>query len=102
MSMERFGVDMDRLPFKSDKVWSSLKMLYKGKIAEIEANHSRNDMLVWFFTSAMPIVASDWEPNKCRMTRPYEDHVSTSDEVMVLWLLKHYPERRMTKDEIDA
>ena len=102
MSSERFGVVMDRLPFDWNSIFRLLMMLYEGKIAEIEADRSKNDKLNWFFTSAVPIVASDWCPNKFRMTRPYEEHVTTSDEVMVLWLLKHYPERRMTKEEIKA
>ena len=67
------------------------------KMKEIDKDEDRKNMLKWFIQGALPIVASDWSPHKNWMDRPYTRWVSTSDEMMTLWLLNYYPERRQRK-----
>ena len=93
--------EIRRLPFDWEEILFLLKKVYKGEILDIETDMDDAQKMNWFFTEAVPIVASDWLPAKFRLTRPYNNHVSTTDEMMVIWLIKHYPDQTISKRRED-
>ena len=94
--------EVTSLPYKWDDILRIIKRLYSGEISDVRDDQDDSDhkKMNWFFRDAVPIVASEWMPKKNCWDKPYIKHVTTSDEVMALWLLKHYPDRRKTRAEM--
>ena len=85
------------LPHNVKDTFSLLKQVCAGDTDSFTEHEKEN--MAWFFSLAVPVVAGDWMPHKNWARRPYKRWVSTSDEVMVLWLLQCYGDKRKAKEE---
>ena len=94
--------DATSIPYRDTDMLKLLKKTHNGHL--LSFNEHERKQVKWFFTECIPLVAGDWAPNKNGnwKRRGYTDWVSTSDEVMALWLLRHNPVVSKTNDSYDS